>query len=167
MNLVCILCCWLFYMYNTMMQLSLLGIMKNVPNVHTAYLQNFFLWTWVLKHNKCNEIRQFSEVDIKQNDISKVILLIFSSICAICKEVAFVYITKPVFYLISNHIFVYIIFCSDNKWCAQRLIEFTDENLKPKIQNEDEFIYIMNKSVRPHFHSVFNLQINNSEICLI
>ena len=30
-----------------------------------------------------------------------------------------------------------------------RFIEFTDERLKLKVQIEDEFIYIMNKSVRP------------------
>ena len=33
---------------------------------------------------------------------------------------------------------------SDNKWCAQRIIEFTDEKLKPKVQIEDGFIYSMN-----------------------
>ena len=48
----------------------------------------------------------------------------------------------------SNHIFVhfnhYDTYYSDNKGCAQRLIEFTNENLKPKEQNEDEFINIMN-----------------------
>ena len=38
---------------------------------------------------------------------------------------------------------------------------------KPKGQIEDEFIYIMNKSVRLHVKSVFNIQINNSETCLI
>ena len=32
-----------------------------------------------------------------------------------------------------------------------KIIEFTDEKLKPKVQIEDEFIYIMNESVRPHF----------------
>ena len=46
---------------------------------------------------------------------------------------------KFVLYLISNHIFV-----SDDKWCAQRIIEFTDEKLKPKVQIEDGFIYVMN-----------------------
>ena len=39
---------------------------------------------------------------------------------------------------------IMIPFFSDNKGCAQRFIEFTDENLKPKVQIEDEFIYIMN-----------------------
>ena len=55
---------------------------------------------------------------------------------------------KFVLYLISNHIFVCInhkdTFQSDNKWCAQRIIEFTDEKLKTKVQIEDGFIYIMN-----------------------
>ena len=40
--------------------------------------------------------------------------------------------------------FLCISFYSDNKGCAQRFIEFTDENLKPKVQIEDEFIYIKN-----------------------
>ena len=26
-------------------------------------------------------------------------------------------------------------FYTDNKWCAQRFIEFTDEKLKPKVKN--------------------------------
>ena len=39
-----------------------------------------------------------------------------------------------------NH---YDTFYSDNKGCAQRFIELTDKNLKPKVQIEDEFIYIM------------------------
>ena len=43
---------------------------------------------------------------------------------------------------------------------------FTDEKLKPKVQIEESFIYIMNLSVVPHFNSVFNLQIDNSDTCL-
>ena len=46
-----------------------------------------------------------------------------------------------------------------------RIIEFTDEKLKPKVQIEDGFINII-ISVRPHFNSVFDLQINNSDTCL-
>ena len=78
--------------------------------------QHFFSWTQVLKHNKNVEIKLFSKVDIKENNISTVILLIKfliyqwdpphlqgSGIVYI-----FVYITKSVFYLISNLIFVYI-----------------------------------------------------------
>ena len=38
--------------------------------------QFFSIWTRVLKHNKYVEIKQFSKVDIKQNNISTVILLI-------------------------------------------------------------------------------------------
>ena len=60
----------------------------------------------------------------------------------------FVYITKYVFVLTSYHNFVHLnhydTFYSDNKGCAQIFIEFTDENLKPKVQIEDEFIHIMN-----------------------
>ena len=52
------------------------------------------------------------------------------------------------FYSLSNHIFVYIshkdAFYSDNKWCAQRFIEFMDEKLRPKVQIDDKFFYIMN-----------------------
>ena len=47
----------------------------------------------------------------------------------------------------SNHIFVHFNHYDTfygNKGCAQRFIKFTDENLKPKVQIEDEFIYIMN-----------------------
>ena len=86
--------------------------------MHTAYRNNFFLpyMNRVLKHDKYVEIKQLSEIDIKQNNISTVILLIKfliyqwdphnfqgSRIVDI-----FVYIIKFVFYLISNHIFVYI-----------------------------------------------------------
>ena len=38
--------------------------------------QFFSIWTRVLNHNKYVEIKQFSKVDIKQNNISTVILLI-------------------------------------------------------------------------------------------
>ena len=43
---------------------------------------------------------------------------------------------------------------------------FTDEELKLKclVQIEDRFICIMNQSVRQHFNSVFDLQINNSDL---
>ena len=56
-----------------------------------AYLQFFFIWTQVLNHNKYVEIKQYSKVDIKQNNISTVILLIkfpsINEIRVICKEV--------------------------------------------------------------------------------
>ena len=116
----------------------------------------FFLWTRALKHNKFVEIKQFSKVDIKQINVSTVIFLIKFLVkqrdpCHLQGSrvvYIFVYITKSVFYLISNHIFVYInhedTFYSVNKWCAQRFIEFIDEKLKPKVQIEEEFIYIMN-----------------------
>ena len=38
--------------------------------------QFFSIWTQVLNHNKYVEIKQFSKVDNKQNNISTVILLI-------------------------------------------------------------------------------------------
>ena len=44
--------------------------------LHLAYLPNFFKMYRVLNHNKYVEINQFSKVDIKQNNISTVILLI-------------------------------------------------------------------------------------------
>ena len=74
-----------------------------------------FIWTRVLNHNKYVEIKQFFKVDIKQN-ISTVILFIkflvyqWDPIHLQGSRVVyiFVYIMKFVFYLISNHIFVYI-----------------------------------------------------------
>ena len=62
------------------------------------------------------EIKQFSKVDINQNNISTAILLItgkfLNEIQAICSSVVyryiFAYIIKFVFYLIFNHIFVCI-----------------------------------------------------------
>ena len=86
-------------------------------NVHLAYLHNFFfIWTRVLNQNKYVEIKQFSKVEIKQHNVSTVILLIKflvyqwdphhlqgSRVVDI-----FVYIMKFLFYLTSNHIFVCI-----------------------------------------------------------
>ena len=68
------------------------------------------------------ETKQFSKVEFKQNTISgsRVVYI-------------FVYITKSVFYLISNQIFLYI---------NQMLI--TDEKLKFEVQIEGVFIHIMN-----------------------
>ena len=115
----------------------------------------FFIWTHVLNHNLSVEIKQFSRGDIKQNNISTFILLIkyliyqwdqrhLQGSWVVC---IFFYIMKFMLYLISNRIFVCInhrdTFYSNNKWCAQKIIEFTDEKLKPKVQIEDGFIYIM------------------------
>ena len=44
--------------------------------LHLWYLFFFPVWTGVLNHNKYVEMKQFSKVDIKQNNISTVILLI-------------------------------------------------------------------------------------------
>ena len=41
-------------------------------------------------------------------------------------------------------------------------MEFTDEKLKPKVQLEEGFIYIM----RPYFNSVVDLQIDKSDTCM-
>ena len=50
---------------------------KQRLKLHFAYLPNFFsIWTRVLNNNKYVEIKQFSKVDIKQNNISTFILLI-------------------------------------------------------------------------------------------
>ena len=136
-----------------------------------------FLKFMELTHNNYVIIKRFSKVDIKQNNISNVILLIKflvyqwdPSLLQGCHVVyIIVNIMKFVFYLLSNHIFVCFnqkdAFLSDNKWFAQRMIEFTDRKLKPKV-HEDGFIYIIKKSMRPHFNSVFDLQINNSETYL-
>ena len=58
---------------------------------------NIFLWTLGLKRNKYVDKRQFSKVEIKQNNVSTVISFIkyfvnqsqsiADEICAICKEV--------------------------------------------------------------------------------
>ena len=68
------------------------------------------------------EIKQFSKVEFKQNTISgsRVVYI-------------FVYITKSVFYLMSNQFFLYI---------NQMLI--TDEKQKLEVQIEGVFIHIMN-----------------------
>ena len=66
---------------------------------------------------------------------------------AICKKVAlFTYLftqgtSCSILYVCINHKDT---FYSDNKWCEQRIIQFTDEKLKTKVQIEDGFIYIMN-----------------------
>ena len=43
--------------------------------LHLAYLNNFLLWTRLLKHNQYVEIKQFFKVGINQNDVSTVIWL--------------------------------------------------------------------------------------------
>ena len=60
------------------MSLFFMKITKNQNlKLHLAYLPYFFpIWTRVLNHNKYVEIKQFSKVDIKQNNISTVILWI-------------------------------------------------------------------------------------------
>ena len=85
-------------------------------NMHTAYLNNFFLRVRELKHNKYIEIKLFPKVDIEQNNISSAILLIKLLVYqwdprhlqASRVDYIFVYITKSVFSLISNHIFINI-----------------------------------------------------------
>ena len=98
------------------------------------------------------ENKQFFKAGVKQNNVSTVIWFIkFLDINARdpshWEEVALftlLFTEQSTF----NHIFVhfnhYDTFYSDNKGCAQRFIEFTDENLNQKVQIEDEFIYIMN-----------------------
>ena len=50
---------------------------KKYLKLHLAYLPIFFsIWTHLLNHHKYVEIKQFSKLDIKQNNISTVILLI-------------------------------------------------------------------------------------------
>ena len=110
-------------------------------NVHTAYLNNFFFYMNLsVIHNTCNYVeingKQIYKVDIKLINIFTIILLIRFFVCQWylphLRGSRVVYIMKSVFFLISNHIFVYInhkdTFYSDNKWCAQRFIKFMDEN---------------------------------------
>ena len=73
--------------------------------------QFFSIWIRVLNHNKYVEIKQFSKEDIKQNNISTVILLIKFLVYQWdprhlqgSRVVYFIF----VFYLISNQIFMYI-----------------------------------------------------------
>ena len=121
------------------------------------YLNIFLLRRQVLKHNQYVEIKQFFKVGFNKIMFlplfgkSSFLLISILEICTLGKKSVvyiFVYVTKYVFSLTSNHIFVhfnhYDTFYSDNKACAQRFIKFTDENLKRKVQIEDEFIYIMN-----------------------
>ena len=51
------------------------GFLFENLELYTAYLNDFLL-TRVLNHDKYVEIKQFSKVDIKQNNVSTVILLI-------------------------------------------------------------------------------------------
>ena len=41
-----------------------------------------------------------------------------------------------------------------------------NEKIKWKVQSMGVFINTMNKSVKPHFNSVLDIQTNNSAICL-
>ena len=136
----------------------------------------FFLKMLVLKHNQYVQNKQFIKVGIKQNNVSTVIWLFKCLIYQWLRSAPsggsrvvyiFVYITKSVFSLTSNHIFDmhfnhYDAFYSVNKWCAQRFIEFKDKILKPKVEIEDEFILIIYNELISEAVLVFNLQINNS-----
>ena len=96
---------------------------KNLPldrnyikRAHGVSPQFFFIWTWVLNHNSYVEIKQFSKVDIKQDNVSNIILLIKFLVYQWDPRhlqgsrvvYTFVYIMKFVFCLISIHIFVFI-----------------------------------------------------------
>ena len=50
--------------------------------------------------------------------------------------------------------------CSDNKGCAQRFIEFTDENLKPTVKIEDMQVYLYHELIgeTSFFNLVLDLQ---------
>ena len=76
----------------------------------------FFMWTLLIKQIKYVEIKQFSKVESKQNYISTFFLLNkflvdqwdprhLQGSRVVYK---FVYVAKFVFYLMSNHNFVYI-----------------------------------------------------------
>ena len=58
------------------MQFSHLSISFEIKVALGVSPQFFSIWTRVLNHNKYVEIKQFSKEDIKQNNISTVILLI-------------------------------------------------------------------------------------------
>ena len=59
-----------WWVTNSWIQIKILKVALGVSS------QFFSIWTRVLNHNKYVEIKQFSKVDIKQNNISTVILLI-------------------------------------------------------------------------------------------
>ena len=92
-------------------------LIQNVKHALGVSSQFFFIWTRVLNHNKYVEIKQFSKVDIKQNNISTVILLIkflvyqwnlrhFQGSWVVY---IFVYIMKFVFYYLITFMCVSII----------------------------------------------------------
>ena len=73
--------CWFCGCNKSKKELNLMYInyaifLKCFLNVHMAYLNIFFIWSRVLKHNKYVISKQFSKIDIKQNNISTIILLI-------------------------------------------------------------------------------------------
>ena len=78
-------------------------------------VNSFFLWNGVLKHYKYVEVKQFSIVNIKQNNVFTIILLINFLIyqwdpCHLqgnCVVYNFVYTMKSMFSLISYHFFVH------------------------------------------------------------
>ena len=116
--------------------LAVYGYSKNI--FFLFFKQFFFIWTWVLKHNKY--------VNIIYKEVA-----LFIHIC-LHNEVC-------VPFNIYNHIFVHInhnTFYSDNKWCAQRFIEYKDENSNRKYKlRTGLFISWINQSGRI-FNSVFN-----------
>ena len=123
---------------------------ENFFKLHLAYLHNF-LWTRALKSNQFVEIKQFFKVDIKQNSVSTVIWLIKFVVYQWSRSAPsggsrvvyiFVYITKSVFSLTSNHIkiimLLFILIISNVHTDLSSLPR------KPNLQIEDEFINIMN-----------------------
>ena len=100
---------------------------------------------------------QFSKVDIKPNNVSTVIFwikfLVYQweprHLQGSRVVYIFVYITKSVFSLISNYVFVYfnhkvtffLIISDVQKDLSSLQIK---KKLKPKVQFEDEFIFIIN-----------------------
>ena len=130
--------------------------------VHTAFLDVDLIGTRVLKHNKEVEIKQFSEEFIY--NVSRLSMR-SAPLRGGHFVFIFVYIMKSVFYLIFNHNLCisimrihYILIISD--------VLKDLSGLGIETQTESRIIYIMNLSARPHFNSVFNLQINYSENCL-
>ena len=64
------------YPRDTYLTCELIHLIMTIKVTLGVSPQFFSIWTQVLNHNKYVEIKQFSKVDIKQNNISTVILLI-------------------------------------------------------------------------------------------
>ena len=141
-----------------------------------AYLHNFFsIWTRILNHKKYVAIKQFSKVDIKQNNISTVILIIKFLVYLWdprhLQGSRVVYIMKFVFYqYLITFLCVSIIRIRFNLKISDvhkelSSLRMKNSNRKYKLETE-VYLYHELISKAAFFNSVFDLQIDNSDTCL-